>query len=102
MKLIKHSVLKDPEGIRVTCVCGAEYIIEDRSDWDGEYVQTYNDCNHVVNAYEYKSRCPECGVKKYHGIDYHIFPVVVHHIIFDREDWAERFRMPHDGRKVYQ
>ena len=102
MKLIKHSVLKDPEGIRVTCTCGAEYIIESKDDWDGEYVRAYSESNcEMIEVYEYASKCPECGSRNYHGIDYRIFPSIPY-IMFGREDWEERFQMPHDGRKVYQ
>ena len=102
MRLIKHSVIKDPEGIRVTCACGAEYIIESRDDWDGEYVQAYSESNReMIEVYRYESKCPECGWNNYHGFDYRIVSGIPQ-FMFERDDWEERFQIPDDWRKAYR
>lgn len=102
LKLIRHSLVKDPEGIRVTCNCGAEYLIENRGDWIGDYTQAFKEKDmSLIKIYEYESRCPDCGRSNYHGYDYRILPNVIHYPMFEREDWEERFQMPDDGRRAY-
>lgn len=94
LRTLKTSKYMDPRGIRVECqYCGAEYLIEDRDDWAGDYVHCITNNDKYISVYEYKSKCPGCGAYIYHGIDYRTGAPCIRYPMFERADWLARFSL---------
>lgn len=56
MKIIKKGIVAS-DGIHITCpACGCEYVIKDRNDFDGHYMQ-------------YNYQCPKCHYADGFGVD---------------------------------
>jgi len=92
MKII-HPGFMNKDGICAHCEgCGCVYELQSSADWSGEYIYT-PEC-YDKQLYVYVAACPECGYKKYFGIDNRDYPSCVSHPAMQRDDWEERYKMP--------
>jgi hypothetical protein len=95
MKLLK-SGLVSKDGIHFNCnYCRCEFLIEDRNDWTIQWLKDLAN-NPPKKVAEYYVRCPECHTEHCIGCN----PNKITHnlitpfqIMFDREDWDERYDM---------
>lgn len=92
LKVIQSNCM-NKKGIYTQCdECQCIYEIESSADWNGEY--EYVRGIYDKKFYDYATICPECGCKKWFGLDSRDFPLQISHPIMQRDDWEERYKMP--------
>lgn len=92
--------------INFTCLCcQANFNLESKDDFDIHWkykpIDKYGVCDWNIKIPKYSIKCPVCGYETYLGIDpmdcgkdYNELMVrgVYADIIFNREDWKERYK----------